>query len=88
MPELLESKLSEMNIPDDKVYFTNPDYAEAIIGYDIVNERIVYDYDLMVQCLEKDGMSEEEAIEWIDYNVVGVLVAENTNMPLIVNRLW
>lgn len=38
MPELLESKLSEMNIPDDKVYFTNPDYAEAIIGYDIVNE--------------------------------------------------
>ena len=88
MPELLESKLSEMNIPADKVYFSNPDYAEAIIGYDIVNERIVYDYDSMIQCLMRDGMSEDEAIEWIDYNVVGVLAAENTNMPLVVHKLW
>ena len=53
-----------------------------------VGEYVIYDYDLMIRCLENDGMSEEEAIEWIDYNVVGVSVAENTNMPLIVHRLW
>lgn len=33
---------------------------------------LIYDYDKMVKVFEKQGMTTEEAVEWIDYNVMGV----------------
>jgi len=49
------------------------DYDEAIIGVDS-NERVVYDYDKMVECLmSEEKMSYEEAVEWIDYNTIRAL---------------
>ena len=33
---------------------------------------LIYDYNKMVKVFEKQGMSVEEAAEWIDYNVMGV----------------
>tara|TARA_R110000824_G_scaffold125871_1_gene285170 strand:+ start:1790 stop:2017 length:228 start_codon:yes stop_codon:yes gene_type:complete len=33
---------------------------------------LIYDYDKMVKVFEKQGMTEGEAVEWIDYNVMGV----------------
>ena len=53
--------------------FTTPCFAAAIVGVTHDN-RLVYDYDKMVQCLvEEDGMDEEEAIEFIDYNTIRTL---------------
>ena len=55
---------------DDAVVFENPDYDEAIIGISS-DGRVVYDYDLMVECLmQEDGMDELEAMEFIDYNTI------------------
>jgi hypothetical protein len=35
--------------------------------------RLIYDHNKMLTIfMERDGMTEEEAIEWIDYNVMGV----------------
>jgi len=34
--------------------------------------RLIYDYKKVVSIFEKEGMTQEEAIEWIDYNVMGV----------------
>ena len=35
--------------------------------------RLIYDYNKTVKIfMERDGMTTEEAIEWIDYNVMGV----------------
>ena len=37
---------------------------------------LVYDYDTMVLIFEGQGMTEEEAVEWIDYNVIGTMAGE------------
>lgn len=34
--------------------------------------KIIYDYKKMVSIYKKQGMSEDEAIEYIDYNVMGL----------------
>ena len=34
--------------------------------------RLIYDYKKVVSIFEKEGMTQDEAIEWIDYNVMGV----------------
>ena len=48
---------------------------EAIVG--ICHKGfIIYDYDKVVSIFEEMGMSEEEAVEWIDYNVIGTMAGE------------
>lgn len=49
-----EDKLINNNL-EDAVYLVNPSYEDAVIGY-TDDGCIVYDYDLMVECLVKDGM--------------------------------
>ena len=53
--------------------FVNPDFDDAIIGI-TTDDRVVYDYDLMIESLaKKDNMSLDEAQEFIDYNTVRTL---------------
>jgi len=48
--------------------------------------RSVYDYDRCVRVLmRRDKMTEEEAIEYMDFNVVGSYVGDAT--PLFVKRM-
>lgn len=42
------------------VVFVNPDYLEAVVGYDDEG-RVVYNYDRMIESLIDEGMTEEEA---------------------------
>jgi len=51
-------------------------FDDAIIGNDN-NGRVVYDIDKMVEILSKD-MSEEEAIEYLEFNVLYTYVGELT----------
>lgn len=59
-------------------------FEEALIGFgQRINEPLlaVYDYDKMVDVLMfRDGMTYDEAIEYIDFNVVGAWVGEQTPM--------
>ena len=57
---------------EDVVIFSDYDYETAFIGISSDN-RAVYDYDLMIEYLIDKGMTEDEAIEWIDYNTVRAL---------------
>jgi|7_EtaG_2_1085326.scaffolds.fasta_scaffold07826_8 hypothetical protein len=34
--------------------------------------KVVYDYDKMISIFEGQGMSVKDAVEWIDFNVLGV----------------
>lgn len=53
----------------EAIRFTGLD--EAIIGTNHLGE-LVYCYDLLVQhFVKEDGMTQEEAVEWIDFNVIG-----------------
>ena len=63
-------------------------FDSAVIG---VGERnntdsmIVYDYNKMVNVLmTRDGMTYEEAEEYIDFNIVGSWIGDTT--PIIVNK--
>jgi len=61
-------------------------FDEAFIGWSRrINEPLlaVYSYDGLIKvCTERDGMSFDEAVEYVDYNVVGAWVGEKT--PIIV----
>ena len=45
---------------------------------------LVYDYDLCIESLIKGGMSEEEAVEYFDFNCAGAWVGPHT--PLVMTR--
>lgn len=56
---------------EDSVIFINPDYDSAIVGVSD-NGAVIYDYDLMVKHLmDTDGMTADEAVEFIDYTLFG-----------------
>lgn len=79
--------LNEMEY-DKSVVFENPDYDEAIIGVS-ENGSVIYDYDLMIQHLvESDGMTEEEAVEFIDYNTIRAIPYAPNPKPIIMYPLW
>jgi len=44
---------------------------------------VVYDYDKLVDVFIQQGMDEEESIEWIDYNILGAWVGDDTPMILM-----
>jgi hypothetical protein len=63
-------------------------FDDAIIG---IAERcgqpalLVYDRDLCIEVLVKGGMSEQESLEYFDFNCAGAYVGPHT--PLIMTRL-
>ena len=64
-------------------------FDDACIGYSQrINEPVlaVYSYDKMVEVLmTRDGMDDEEAMEFIEFNCVGAWIGERT--PTIVRSL-
>lgn len=60
----------EENGSNLSIYFTNPNYASAIIGIS-TDGNIVYSYEKMVDYLiATDDMTYEDAVDWIDYDVI------------------
>ena len=71
---------------EEAVIFDGPDYDEAIVGV-TDDGQVVYDFDKMVEILvERDGMEEMEAIEFIEYNSIRSLPYIE-NAPIVMNRL-
>ena len=72
----------------EEEYLLADGFDAAIIGYtSMVNgcdSKVVYDHDKCIDILRKD-MSEEEAIEYMSYNVTGAYVGEHT--PLFIRML-
>jgi hypothetical protein len=52
----------------------------ALIGISCgIERRAVYDVNKMIRILqERDGMSEEDALEFVQFNVLGAYVGEKT----------
>ena len=64
-------------------------FEKAFVGSTISafsREQVaLYDYDLCIKVLVEDQqMTEEEAIEYFDYNVIGSWVGEGT--PIFIHR--
>ena len=63
------------------------DCDSAVIGYGSQHgfeSVLIYDYNLLIiNCIEQ-GMTEEEAMEYVDYNIVGLWAGDRT--PIIMFR--
>lgn len=57
-------------IDEEIIVFSSPSFENAIIGISNDN-RVIYDYDLMIEDLLKDeDMTYENAVEFLDYNTL------------------
>ena len=72
---------------EDLVVFDNPDYDEAIIGVSH-DDRVIYDYDKMIECLMVvERMTEEEAADFISYNTIRSIPYTGDCPPIVMFRL-
>lgn len=84
--EKIKEELVEMGF-ENTVLFENPNYKSAIVGYDVVTGRVIYSYELMIEHLMTvDGMSEEEAIEFIEYNTIRAIPYMGDKSPIIFDK--
>jgi len=73
-------------LPPDAVIFINQAYDNSIIGTTF-DGRAIYDFDKMVQELMADeGWTEEEAIDWVEYNTFRALPYGGDKAPLIMRN--
>lgn len=71
---------------ESAIVFDGPDYDDAIVGVSH-DDRVIYDYDAMVGILMDDGMSEEEAVDFIDYNTIRSIPYAGPQAPIVMTRL-
>jgi hypothetical protein len=73
-------------LPPDAVIFINQAYDNSIIGTTF-DGRAIYDFDKMVQELMADeGWTEEEAVDWVEYNTFRALPYGGDKAPLIMRN--
>lgn len=72
---------------EDVIIFSNPDYASAFVGITDDN-RAVYDLDEMITFLmNEDGITDIEALEFIEYNTIRSLPYIGERAPIIMSTL-
>jgi hypothetical protein len=52
-------------------------FNDAVIGVDLKEMRLIYSYKKCIDILKKD-MSEEDAIEYFEFNVFGAYMGKHT----------
>jgi len=76
---MTQSKLEQiLELYPDDTFKIADGFDDAIIGVDDNNLKIVYDIYKIIDILIKDGMTDDEAIEFYEYNIAGSYVGENT----------
>jgi len=83
-PEELQDWLNDTA---DENALTIDDCDAAIIG--VWDGKVVYSRIKLDACFVAQGMTEEEAMEWVDFNVAGAsvgpmtpVIVEDRNLPL------
>lgn len=72
---------------EDAIVFDNPSYDSAIVGVSI-DGNVIYDYDEMIRCLMvEDGMSSEDAADFIDYNTIRSLPYAGDSAPIVIYKI-
>ena len=68
---------------EDSVVLENPSYIDAVVGIS-QNGQVIYDFDKMVDYLvDTEEMTEEDAIEFIDFNTIRALPYMGENAPIV-----
>jgi Txe/YoeB family toxin of Txe-Axe toxin-antitoxin module len=58
---------------------------DAVLGVENYSMRLVYSIEKCIKILKRQGMSEIDAIEHLNYNVIGAYVGEQT--PIFIYTL-
>lgn len=75
-------------LSDYTIVFENVSYDNAIIGTTF-DGRAIYDYESMVmELMEDEGLSYDDAIDWIEYNTIRSLGYFGSQAPVIVQGVW
>ncbi len=62
----------------DEEFLIADGFDEAIVGVNALTLQIIYNIDKIIDILISEGMTEEEAIEHFEFNVLGAYVGEQT----------
>lgn len=75
-----DNMLLEMEELNSEALFADG-FERALIGHTVnahANVVLVYDYDKCVKVLmDRDGMSDTDAVEFLEFNTIGAYVGEN-----------
>ena len=66
-----------IEIYDDEEFLKADGFDEAIIGLDEAAMRLIYSVKKCIDILARD-MSKEDALEYLNYNVISAYVGEKT----------
>ena len=74
----IKENILELFAPTEDVLFADG-LDEAIIGFDPNFWRVVYSRNKVIKLFQdRDGMTEEEAVEFAEYNTFSAFVGEKT----------
>jgi len=81
--EIIEDNGYDTDCFQDSIEFD--EFRDALIGF-TDDFRLVYDYhSVMKKLMDSDGMTSDEAAEYIDYNIIGFHLGGRE--PIIIYRL-
>lgn len=76
----------ELETINDKLVYigNNPNqYKDAIIGLSHDNSHLIYSWNGLVELMVKEGMTRDDAIEWIDYNTIRSINYQGEFAPIL-----
>ena len=85
-PSEASSKIRELFCElgfEESVFLDPVDLDSAVVGH-TDEGRVIYDYEKLVEAfMAADGMTDEEAREWIDYNTLRALPYIGEKAPIV-----
>jgi hypothetical protein len=72
---------------EDTIVFDNPAFDNSIIGMTTDGQAVYSYYKMIEELMNDDGISEEEAIEWIEYNSLRSLPYAGAMAPIVIYTL-
>ena len=79
------------SINEDLIYLGDKpeQYADAIVGLTYDGNHIIYSVEKFTECLMKEGMTHEEAEDWVGYNTARSLDYLNSEYkPILMNETF
>ena len=62
-------------------------YKDAIVGITYDGKHVIYSVEKFAECLMKEGMSHEEAEDWISYNTARTIPYMGEYAPILMNEI-
>lgn len=84
---MMFEEMKEWN--EDLVYLGDKpeQYKDAIVGLSNDDNHVIYSYNKFRDCLVKEGMTQEEAEDWISYNTLRALPYMGEYAPILMYDL-